>query len=293
MADAELSILMTLKDEATPQLQTVQKEVGETSISFARAGTQFRYAAMEITVAASAIMGVFHLMKGVTSDADAALINFTLSAVILSAQLIRLIGMLQATQISILGVKMAAWEFTLVIMAVAYLITLVATIIRTHANPTWQDMGNTINMALEPLRNMATTLMGVEATANDANNAISKLNSGIKEVKGFQFQWTSEGWMPLGSTLGGATALLAPPVTMSARSFQYGGVVPGAIGQPVPIIAHGGEQYLGAGGGGANVTNIYVAGTVVSENQLMTLVRQLSLSINRRKGITAGSTGVF
>lgn len=31
----------------------------------------------------------------------------------------------------------------------------------------------------------------------------------------------------------------------SAPSMQYGGIVPGPIGQPVPIIAHGGERYLG------------------------------------------------
>ncbi len=29
--------------------------------------------------------------------------------------------------------------------------------------------------------------------------------------------------------------------------FQYGGVVPGPIGRPVPVIAHGGERFLGAG----------------------------------------------
>lgn len=31
--------------------------------------------------------------------------------------------------------------------------------------------------------------------------------------------------------------------------FQHGGIVPGPIGAPVPIIAHGGEEFLGAGGG--------------------------------------------
>ena len=31
-------------------------------------------------------------------------------------------------------------------------------------------------------------------------------------------------------------------------SFQHGGIVPGPIGAPVPIIAHGGEEFLGGGG---------------------------------------------
>ena len=34
------------------------------------------------------------------------------------------------------------------------------------------------------------------------------------------------------------------------RTYQYGGVVPGRLGEPVPIIAHGGERFLGIRGGG-------------------------------------------
>lgn len=33
-------------------------------------------------------------------------------------------------------------------------------------------------------------------------------------------------------------------------SYQHGGIVPGPIGMPVPIIAHGGEEFVGAGGRG-------------------------------------------
>ncbi len=35
--------------------------------------------------------------------------------------------------------------------------------------------------------------------------------------------------------------------------FEHGGTVPGPIGAPVPIIAHGGERFLGSGGGGAPI----------------------------------------
>ena len=37
--------------------------------------------------------------------------------------------------------------------------------------------------------------------------------------------------------------------------FQHGGIVPGAIGQPVPIIAHGGEEYLGVQNIGRSMGN--------------------------------------
>ena len=40
-----------------------------------------------------------------------------------------------------------------------------------------------------------------------------------------------------------------------------GGVVPGPLGQPVPVIAHGGEEFLGSGAhrrrGGNVIMNIY------------------------------------
>ena len=38
--------------------------------------------------------------------------------------------------------------------------------------------------------------------------------------------------------------------TKQVRTYQYGGVVPGRLGEPVPIIAHGGERFLGIRGGG-------------------------------------------
>ena len=44
-------------------------------------------------------------------------------------------------------------------------------------------------------------------------------------------------------------------------SAQFGGIIPGPLGRPVPIIAHGGEQFLGVGGvggGGSSVVNINV-----------------------------------
>ena len=48
--------------------------------------------------------------------------------------------------------------------------------------------------------------------------------------------------------------------------FQKGGVVPGAIGQPVPAIVHGGETIIPAGAGARGVTININGGTYLSED---------------------------
>ena len=54
----------------------------------------------------------------------------------------------------------------------------------------------------------------------------------------------------------------------SLPSFAGGGIVPGPLGAPVPILAHGGES-VGMGGGGVVIN---VAGSVISERNLADLV---------------------
>ncbi len=71
-------------------------------------------------------------------------------------------------------------------------------------------------------------------------------------------------------------------------SFAGGGVIPGPVGQPVPIIAHGGERFLGSGGGGGTNINVYVQGDVISDNQLIEKVRQGLLYLQFRNGQTTG-----
>lgn len=54
--------------------------------------------------------------------------------------------------------------------------------------------------------------------------------------------------------------------TGELESYQYGGIVPGPIGRPVPVIAHGGEMYLGSGGSRSpiqNVIHVYLDGREV------------------------------
>ncbi len=194
---------------------------------------------------------------------------------------------LLATAIGLVGLAMTTHIISGAIAAIPVIITLISTI--------WAWVAaNIALLASTGVGIIALAAMGVAAAAAvyGIKEAVSSLTAPIESVSESTGKTTIiYGKAPPSpyTSWEEATAAGVPRPT----SYQYGGIVPGAIGQPVPIIAHGGEQYLGAGGGGSSVTNIYVAGTVVSENQLMTLVRQLSLSINRRKGITAGSTGVF
>jgi len=65
-------------------------------------------------------------------------------------------------------------------------------------------------------------------------------------------------------------------------SFEHGGVVPGPIGQPVPIMAHGGEMFLGASRGGSrapiqNIIQIYIDGREVSESVIDHLTEKVKL----------------
>ena len=70
-----------------------------------------------------------------------------------------------------------------------------------------------------------------------------------------------KGWAVLAGALGLSTAAVAGFKTIETSalaepvipSMQHGGVVPGPIGQPRLIVAHGQERYLGAGGWGSDL----------------------------------------
>jgi len=69
--------------------------------------------------------------------------------------------------------------------------------------------------------------------------------------------------------------------------FQGGGVVPGPIGTPVPVIAHGGEEFLGSGvsrGGDTYIVNI--GGSVISERELKKTLRAEFIDIKNRNTST-------
>ncbi len=114
-----------------------------------------------------------------------------------------------------------------------------------------------------------------------------------------------KGWAVLAAGLGIAAGVLAGVGKLTAGettagevwneqtqqwepkvSMATGGVVPGPIGQPVPIIAHGGEVFAGVGGGFGNVTvNVY--GSVTSEGDLANRIRESLLKLKGRN-VTTG-----
>jgi hypothetical protein len=65
-------------------------------------------------------------------------------------------------------------------------------------------------------------------------------------------------------------------------SFASGGIVPGPIGQPVPVIAHGGEAFAGVGGGFGTTVNVYISGSVVAERDLAETIREQLLKLKGR-----------
>ncbi len=66
-------------------------------------------------------------------------------------------------------------------------------------------------------------------------------------------------------------------------SFAAGGVVPGSLGQPMLILAHGGETVTPVGGAVAGVTvNVTVNGWVGSDQQIAARLRNELTRIGRR-----------
>jgi len=83
------------------------------------------------------------------------------------------------------------------------------------------------------------------------------------------------------SVMGGIESTPAVP------SYQLGGIVPGPTGQPVPIIAHGGEKYLGSGSPGGNIYNLTVnAGYVDNPMKFAQFLREQLFYIDRASGGT-------
>lgn len=64
-------------------------------------------------------------------------------------------------------------------------------------------------------------------------------------------------------------------------SYASGGTVPGPMGAPVPIIAHGGEQFLGAGGrGGGGGLTVNIGSMLGDEASLRSFSRKIKQMIN-------------
>ena len=78
--------------------------------------------------------------------------------------------------------------------------------------------------------------------------------------------------------------------------LQYGGIVPGPIGQPVPIIAHGGEEFAGVGNsiGGSIEQHFHIGNYLGDDASLRKLARTFKAIVgedNRRNSFAQVSRG--
>jgi TP901 family phage tail tape measure protein len=106
-----------------------------------------------------------------------------------------------------------------------------------------------------------------EWIASKVDGFISGITENIERVKGALDSIPTPGDIPGAGAVGKVWELLP---------FDNGGVVPGRIGAPMPILAHGGETILpthkrGGFRGGGNIT-INVAGTVQTERSLRDVI---------------------
>jgi len=88
------------------------------------------------------------------------------------------------------------------------------------------------------------------------------------------FKWLKD-WLPFG--LG--ERIYIPP------KLQFGGIVPGPIGQPIPIIAHGGERVIPSrdrGGGGNTTINFYGA-TVREDADLDRIAQKVNAILGQQQ----------
>lgn len=84
-----------------------------------------------------------------------------------------------------------------------------------------------------------------------------------------------------------AISAMVPDAGGAMPSFAEGGIVPGPLGAPVPVMAHGGEAFAGVGKtfGGDNI-NITVNGWVGSDQQIARKIREQFLEIKRQTNST-------
>jgi len=150
--------------------------------------------------------------------------------------------------------------------------------IKSAASTIWEGIKNTIIRIILGLRD---AILGIfrdilPAFYSFGRSIVLRIIDGIRAIGGL-----------IARTIWG---LIPSPVRGIVRgilygflpAFQYGGIVPGPIGAPVPIIAHGGERFLGPRGGGSTIyfaPTIYVEATVTKDVDVDELKDKLSEGI--------------
>jgi len=86
---------------------------------------------------------------------------------------------------------------------------------------------------------------------------------------------------------GGEEWVLNPTTKLYERapSFQHGGIVPGPIGAPIPVIAHGGEEFAGPGGFGG--VTVIMPNYLGDRSEVTEWMREAFLKIQSRN-VTTG-----
>jgi tape measure domain-containing protein len=111
-----------------------------------------------------------------------------------------------------------------------------------------------------------------EGWANAWVKAVNTIIGALNKIK-----VSIPGWVPgIGGKSFGINLPLAPEVKLPR--LEHGGVVPGARGTPVPIIAHGQERIIPAGRGGMGATTVTVNinnPTVRNDGDLATMKRMI------------------
>lgn len=135
---------------------------------------------------------------------------------------------------------------------------------------------------------------GVLFAISQVSKAIVALNAALAIMQALT---GPKGWITLaagvaaaGAAIWGMNALMNS-ASENTPNYEYGGVVPGAIGQPRLAVVHGGERYLGSagrGGGGGQTVNVVVnvGGSIVSNQELTSYIRQEILKIKTRNTST-------
>jgi len=128
----------------------------------------------------------------------------------------------------------------------------------------WIDKNPALVTALKVLVGVLIGAGGLLIAFSMISKAIIAINMAMAIMHGLM---GPVGWAKLAAGIaiaGGAIAGMAKLMDMPTGEvpkvpmpgMQYGGIVPGPIGKPVPIIAHGGEQFAGMGRSLGNIYNV-------------------------------------
>ena len=195
-----------------------------------------------------------------------------------------------ALEASIWGVTLAnyaGWIATGVGIAVV-LIAIAATVIAfDHLNKVQEEQRRN----LEKLNKQTAVYDNNITSATTSNYAFASSLGAINSSAMQQYEVflllteATEGYI---YTMGRVITPTVPAAATVPVTYQYGGIVPGPVGVPVPIIAHGGERFLGVrgttpgGAGGTTITINFEEVHIHEEADLTGFAKRIGREVERR-----------